>query len=132
MTKQSSGRARSGGGPTMNKVRQVGVKAGSPNTLKVSVDAASSIGRSVGNHVSDGSGSRNVQRPNTPLYAEVKAPVRYGNDLARNVGRGGPGAGRVVMPCGSQGTHGPVNPGGPPIAPTPGGGPGGFGFGKGR
>ena len=38
-------------------------------------------------------------------------PTKYGNEVALNVGKGGPGTGRNVMPCGSQGSHGPINPG---------------------
>ena len=38
-------------------------------------------------------------------------PTKFGNEVALNVGKGGPGTGRNVMPCGSQGVHGPVNPG---------------------
>jgi hypothetical protein len=35
-------------------------------------------------------------------------PVKFGNEVALNVGKGGPGAGREVMPCGGQGQHGDV------------------------
>jgi hypothetical protein len=35
-------------------------------------------------------------------------PVKFGNEVALNVGKGGPGTGREVLPCGGQGTHGPV------------------------
>jgi hypothetical protein len=35
-------------------------------------------------------------------------PVKFGNELALNVGKGGPGKGREVLPCGGQGTHGSV------------------------
>jgi hypothetical protein len=35
-------------------------------------------------------------------------PVPFGNEVALNVGKGGPGAGREVMSCGSQGQHGDV------------------------
>jgi hypothetical protein len=38
-------------------------------------------------------------------------PTKYGNEIATNVGKGGPGTGRTTHYCGSQGTHGPVNPG---------------------
>ena len=40
-------------------------------------------------------------------------PVKFGNEVALNVGKGGPGTGRNVMACGSQGTHGATNPGDP-------------------
>jgi hypothetical protein len=36
-------------------------------------------------------------------------PVKFGNEVALNVGRGGPGTGRTLHgSSGSQGTHGPV------------------------
>jgi hypothetical protein len=41
-------------------------------------------------------------------------PVPYGNQLVNNVGKGGPGAGREVMACGSQGQHGSAAPGNAP------------------
>ncbi len=31
--------------------------------------------------------------------------VPLGNEVAKNVGAGGPGKGRTVAPCGSQGRH---------------------------
>jgi hypothetical protein len=40
-------------------------------------------------------------------------PVKFGNELAMNVGKGGPGTGRDVSHCGSQGTHGAVASGSP-------------------
>src|SRR5262249_5031085 len=36
---------------------------------------------------------------------------KLGNEVALNVGKGAPGAGRTIMPCGSQGVHGPVSRG---------------------
>jgi hypothetical protein len=35
-------------------------------------------------------------------------PTPYGNAVALNVGKGGPGTGRDVHHCGSQGVHGGV------------------------
>jgi hypothetical protein len=52
---------------------------------------------------------------------ERKRPApesRFGNEVALNVGGGGPGVGREVFRSGAQGTHGPINPGNP----RPGGG----------
>lgn len=37
--------------------------------------------------------------------------AKLGNELALNVQGGGPGKGRETFRSGSQGTHGPVNPG---------------------
>jgi hypothetical protein len=54
-----------------------------------------------------------VPAERTPMPAGGSAPL--GNQVALNVGRGGPGAGRTVLRTGSQGTHGPVNAG---LSPT--------------
>jgi hypothetical protein len=98
----------SGGGA---KSRQVTHAGGSDLTRKVSVPQVSQLGQSVGSHVT-GAGGREVQRPNQPLYAPAQAATKMGNEIAKNVGRGGPGVGRTVYACGSQGCQGPVNPGG--------------------
>jgi hypothetical protein len=42
-------------------------------------------------------------------------PVKFGNEVALNVGKGGCGTGRKLYgQAGSQGTHGNTNPGNPP------------------
>ena len=41
-------------------------------------------------------------------------PVKFGNEVALNVGKGGCGTGRTIHATGSQGTHGSVNAGNPP------------------
>jgi hypothetical protein len=90
---------------------------GSPNTRKVSVDATSNIGRMVGNHIME-RGGNTVQRPATPLYKEAKAATPMGNELAKNVGRGGVGTGRTNYgQAGTQSQYGKPNPG----IPTPSG-----------
>jgi hypothetical protein len=40
-------------------------------------------------------------------------PVPFGNQVALNVGKGGPGTGRTVYASGSQGTQGGTIPGNP-------------------
>jgi hypothetical protein len=45
--------------------------------------------------------------------------IPLGNEVAKNVGRGGPGTGRVVHARGSQGTHGAVDPGQSPASRGP-------------
>ena len=126
----ASGKARSGGGALMNKNVKVTTTHGSPNTRKVSPEAVANIGIKKGNHSMDGG---TVKRPDVPLYKEVKAFVRMGNDLAKNVGKGGPGSGRTINPTGSQMQHGPVNRGestAGSFLPGGTGGPGSMGFGK--
>jgi hypothetical protein len=111
-----TGPARSGGGATMNKNVRPPIRTGSPRQRNVTPDGAASIGRSVGNHASEGAegGGYTTKRPNAPLYVEARAPVPLGNEVALNVGRGGPGAGRVVHQSGSQGQHGPAVQGSTP------------------
>ena len=121
----ASGKARSGGGAMMNKNVKVTTTHGSPNTRKVSPEAVANIGIKKGNHSMDGG---TVKRPDVPLYKEVKAFVRMGNDLAKNVGKGGPGAGRTINPTGSQMQHGPARQPEGPVMPAQGSGPGSFGF----
>jgi hypothetical protein len=87
-------RARSGGGITSNKHVKVGVRAGSRTTNEVGEGAVARIG---GQHV--------LMKPHPPLQQPRQAPVPLGNDLATNVGKGGPGVGREVFDCGSQGKH---------------------------
>jgi hypothetical protein len=41
-----------------------------------------------------------------PAPMPAGANQKLGNEVALNVGRGGPGAGRTVFVCGSQGMHG--------------------------
>jgi hypothetical protein len=148
----NQGPAKTGGGEGSRSHVKITPVTGSPQTRITSPDAVSNAGRSVGNHsMNDG---KVLQRPGVPLHQPAQAPSRLGNDMALNVGRGGPGAGRFLHgPSGSQGTYsadansqgtiaadrsivapGPRNTGGKPLATRPmgapqgGGGPGSFGF----
>ena len=85
MAKRSGG---GGGGPSMNKNVSIGVRAGKP-AKGVSPQAASRIGM----QVITSTGAAKVPGP-------ISVPL--GNELAKNVGNGGPGAGRTVHPTGSQ------------------------------
>jgi hypothetical protein len=88
-------KARNGGGIQSNKLVNVGVKAGPPRTNIVSPASASQLGRSVA-----------FKRDPLPIGTASQVPL--GNQLATNVGKGGPGAGRDVHRSGSQGQHGPA------------------------
>jgi hypothetical protein len=107
-------RARTGGGEGSNphvKVKHVG---GSPNVRKVDVGAVADFGNNKGTHVTD-SGGRETNRPNTPLYKQARDYVPMGNEVAKNVGRGGVGTGRILYgQAGSQGTYGKPVAGNPP------------------
>jgi hypothetical protein len=86
--------ARSGGGITSNKHVSVGVRAGQRTTNKVGEGAAARIG---GQHV--------LMKEHPPLQQPRQAAVPLGNEVALNVNGGGPGKGREVFDCGSQGKH---------------------------
>ena len=101
----------SGGGQGMNKNVQPSVRTGT-GSYGTRAGGAESIGKSYGSHITnkDDTGYRG------PKFHDDKSfqPVKFGNEVALNVGKGGPGTGRTTMHCGSQGTHGSVNPGNPP------------------
>lgn len=84
-------KARSGGGITSNKNVSVNVKAGKSTTEAISQSAVSRIGTQV-----------IETRPVKLVAANIKQEP-LGNQIALNVGKGGPGAGRTVLPSGSQG-----------------------------
>jgi hypothetical protein len=70
--------------------------------------AVSQIGEVVGKNPEDWKGEGTLNRG-----------TRFGNEMAEAVPRR-PGGGRTVRACGTQGTHGPVNPGSHRPNPTPG------------
>jgi hypothetical protein len=73
---------------------------------------ASQIGAAQGNHFTNGGadGRMESRYGGVDVYSEGPGynKAKYGNEVAKNVGAGGPGTGRNVMSCGSQGTHGGV------------------------
>jgi hypothetical protein len=89
-TKSRTPKARSGGGITSNKLRQLGVRGGKRTLDAVSPSAVADLGAAVGY-------KREPLVKSTP-----KDFVPLGNDLATNVGKGGPGTGRNIYPSGFQ------------------------------
>jgi hypothetical protein len=95
-------KARSGGGITMNKNREVGVRA-APRSRNLSNPASATQPGAI-----EYQGSR-------PLIVATAKAAPMGNELALNVGKGSPGAGRTLYgPCGTQGQHPNGNPNGKP------------------
>jgi len=84
-------KAKSGGGETMNKNRNVGVRWGDRMVNKVSPSGLSQVGTAV---------DPKVVTPVVEGRAKGFAP--FGNELAKNVGGGGPGTGRTIYKTGSQ------------------------------
>jgi hypothetical protein len=85
------------------------IKPGSRSTREATPHVANREGKALGDKVMGMKGT--VQRPYEDMYTPKKEAVRLGNDLATNVGRGGPGAGRTIYRSGSQGLHGNVRQG---------------------
>ena len=107
--KSNSGTRRPGGGLGSRVNKSVPVRTGTP-ARGISPGARSQFGSSVGNHATDRAKSTGYRGER---YLEGKTPaggnVPLGNQVAGNVGKGGPGTGRTVMRSGSQqGT--PVTP----------------------
>jgi hypothetical protein len=85
----------SGGGITSNKLVQVGVRTGQP-AKGTSPGAADQFGAAQGRQ-------RAVREPEQgPAF---QSGVKLGNEVATNVGAGGPGTGRTTRAAGSQGKH---------------------------
>jgi hypothetical protein len=102
MAMKKSGTSRAGGGPNSRNVKEVPQRLGTP-ARGISPGAVSQIGSAVGNHATEGAA---VLRYRGENYLVGKTPaggaVPLGNQIATNVGGGGPGAGRTIHHCGSQ------------------------------
>ena len=107
MAMQGSGGGGYGSRPHVE--RSVRTGSGSKST---SVSAVAQLGQKVGDHVTR-QGSTGY-RGEAFHSGRSFQPVKFGNEVALNVGKGGPGAGRALHgQAGSQGTHGATNPGSP-------------------
>ena len=89
----------SGGGIGMNKNVQPPVRTGT-GSRGTRPGGAESLGKIYGDHVTnkDSTGYRG------PKFHDDKSfqPVKFGNEVALNVGKGAPGAGRTIYKSGSQ------------------------------
>jgi hypothetical protein len=110
MRKQS----RAGGGPRSNKNVSPPVRYGQPAKEKY-VRGTSQIGQSLGNHITERRGTVNPIEPvrGGPIGGGLN--VKLGNEVAKNVGKGGCGTGRTNYgQSGSQQQYGSANPGSAP------------------
>jgi hypothetical protein len=87
----------SGGGATSNKNVSPKVRAGSPNVRKINQNQVGGIGAQ--RVFADGGTGPKL------AMGETRDFVPMGNAVALNVGKGGPGTGRDVLDCGTQGVH---------------------------
>ena len=97
------------GGGIASKVNvQTPVRTGS-GSKGISPGWVAQRGQKQGDHVTnrgDGTGYRGEPK----FTGQNFQPVKFGNELATNVGKGGPGAGRTIHSCGSQGMTGSGGP----------------------
>jgi hypothetical protein len=99
--------AKSGAGGGSNSrqvVRSTNYKT-EPVPRKVSVPAVSQIGSSMGNHATHPQGAMRRQGAAETLYAGKG----YSEPVGPTKATPGPGGGRTVSHCGSQGQHGPAS-----------------------
>ena len=102
---------RPGGGIASRVNVQPSVRTGT-GSRGTRPSGAASIGQSYGSHITNKSdtGYRG------PKFHDDKSfqPVKFGNEVALNVGKGGCGTGRTIYACGSQGMQGQPAAGNPP------------------
>jgi hypothetical protein len=114
MRKAGSGMRRSGtgsgGGVGSNKVVHPGVRVGAKSSDAMSPSGVAQQGNSQGGRTS-GEGHHSSMNTAVALReGSVRNPTPFGNAVAAST-PARPGGGRTVMKSGSQGTHGPVDPG---------------------
>jgi hypothetical protein len=98
-----------GGGIGSRVVRKEGTRDGQ-KAFGINPGAASQIGEALGNHSTEQ--GRNLSYKGEQWREKTPISVPLGNELAKNVGKGGVGTGRTLYgQCGSQGTYGSPNPG---------------------
>jgi hypothetical protein len=98
---------KAGGGIQSNKLVRPGMRAGAP-ARGVNAGNAGQIGSAIGTHSDKG----DLRPKPEPMLTKSPHSVKLGNEVALNVGKGGPGAGRNLH--GQSGTnrqYGPANPG---------------------
>jgi hypothetical protein len=97
-----------GGGILGSKNVKVPIRPGPPNTRVVNVGGVSQLGASQSGKLR--AGAHTAEPTAKPLFEGRAAQVPLGNQLATNIGIGGPGTGRTIIRSGGQGVHGPVVP----------------------
>ena len=101
-----------GGGPRSKNVVEPRVRTGT-GSRGTHPGGVAQLGQHTGDHTTNRPGSSGYR--GEPLHNDRSfQPVKFGNEVALNVGKGGCGTGRTLYgQAGSQGTHGATNPGNP-------------------
>jgi len=110
MAMSKGGNQKGGGyGSRQHVEKPVRTGTGSKGTRPAGV---AMLGTMQGSHVTRGQES---SYRGEPLHNNRSfQPVKFGNEVALNVGKGGCGTGRTIYKTGSQGLQGNVAPGNPP------------------
>jgi len=113
MANRDSGHRPGGGIHSKNVVQQPARTGGGSHNARPA--GVSQIGYAIGDHTTNRPGSSGYRGEELHGPASRNAQFTlFGNEVALNVGRGGPGTGRTLHgQSGSQGCHGSVNPGSP-------------------
>jgi hypothetical protein len=106
--------SKAGGGIRSKNVTQRPVRTGE-RARAMRPAGVSQIGQQIGNHSTEGKEklTKAVERTRGELKPSGgPGGIPLGNEVARNVGKGGCGTGRMLYgQCGTQGMHGSANPG---------------------
>jgi hypothetical protein len=93
------------GGIGSRVVRREGTRDGQ-KAFGVNPAAVAQLGGVYGNHATEAGSNLNYRGEKWLTKPPISVPL--GNELAKNVGKGGPGTGREVFHCGSQGQSSPT------------------------
>jgi hypothetical protein len=114
MAMKGSGGGGYGSRPHVEKPVKTG--SGSHSTRPA---GTAQIGYAVGDHTTNRPGSSGYKGEKLHSPERNFQPVKFGNELATNVGKGGPGAGRTLYgQSGQQGCHGQPAQGAPGLPST--------------
>jgi hypothetical protein len=107
MAKNRTGH-RPGGGIASRVVKHVTAPKREPRARAINPGGVNQLGNHVGDHVTNKAGGTGYRGEPLIRGSGYNAPVGPTNMMPSSAG-----AGRQTMHCGSQGTHGSVNPGSP-------------------
>jgi hypothetical protein len=106
---------RPGGGIASRQHVEKPVKTGS-GSKGISEGWVGQRGQKQGSHTTHG--GETSYRGEPKFTGKNFQPVKFGNEVALNVGKGGCGTGRTIYKTGSQDQHGVPAPGNPPSKST--------------
>ena len=110
-----------GGGIRSRVNVSVGQRLGS-GAKAINHAGVAQIGARQGNHFTQGGADGRMESRYGGVDVYSTGPgynkVKYGNEVAKNVGAGGPGTGRTIYASGSQCRTGAADPGNAPKAPA--------------